>query len=84
MDVIARYPEFSPLSLEAVQAIKADLQQLKDGISELTLGSLYFFRNFYKYQISRFDEHTLLFLGEERGETFFFTIGNSLPVSTIT
>jgi hypothetical protein len=83
MDVIARYPEFSPLSLEAVQAIKADLQQLKDGISELTLGSLYFFRNFYKYQISRFDEHTLLFLGEERGETFFFTIGNSLPVSTI-
>ena len=83
MDVIARYPEFSPLSLEAVQSIKVDLQQLHDGISELTFGSLYFFRNFYKYQISRFDEHTLLFLGEEQGRTFFFTIGAPLPVSTI-
>ena len=83
MDVIARYPEFSPLSLEAVQAIKTDLQRLKDGISELTFGSLYFFRNFYKYQLSRFDEHTLLFLGEERGKIFFFTIGDPLPVSII-
>jgi len=43
MDVIARYPEFSPLSLEAVQAIRPDLQLLKDGMSELTFGSLYFF-----------------------------------------
>ena len=83
MDVIARYPEFSPLSLEAVQAIKAHLQGLKDGISELTFGSLYFFRNFYKYKISRFNEHTLLFLGEERQKPFFFTIGAPLPVSTI-
>ena len=83
MDVIARYPEFSPLSLEAVQAIKADLQQQKDGMSELTFGSLYFFRNTYKYKISRFNEHTLLFLGEERKIPFFFTIGASLPVSTI-
>ena len=83
MDVIARYPEFSPLSLEAVQAIKTDLQQQKDGMSELTFGSLYFFRNTYKYKISRFNEHTLLFLGEERKIPFFFTIGASLPVSTI-
>jgi len=83
MDVIARYPEFSPLSLEAIQAIKAHLQCLKDGISELTFGSLYFFRNFYKYKISRFNEHTLLFLGEERQKPFFFTIGAPLPVSTI-
>jgi len=83
MDVIARYPEFSPLSLEAIYAIKAHLQCLKDGISELTFGSLYFFRNFYKYKISRFNEHTLLFLGEERQKPFFFTIGAPLPVSTI-
>ena len=83
MDVIARYPEFSPLSLEAIYAIKAHLQGLKDGISELTFGSLYFFRNFYKYKISRFNEHTLLFLGEERQKPFFFTIGAPLPVSTI-
>ena len=73
MDVIARYPEFSPLSLEAVQAIKTDLQLLKDGMSELTFGSLYFFRNFYKYKISRFNERTLLFLGEERKKPFFFS-----------
>ena len=83
MDVIARYPEFSPLSLEAVQAIKTDLLQQKDGMSELTFGSLYFFRNTYKYKISRFNEHTLLFLGEEQKIPFFFTIGASLPVSTI-
>ena len=83
MDVIARYPEFSPLSLEAVQAIKNDLRLLKDGISELTFGSLYFFRNFYKYKISRFNEHTLLFLGEEKQKQFFFTIGAPLPISTI-
>ena len=83
MDVIGRYPEFSPLSLEAIYAIKAHLQCLKDGISELTFGSLYFFRNFYKYKISRFNEHTLLFLGEERQKPFFFTIGAPLPVSTI-
>ena len=83
MDVIARYPEFSPLSLEAVQSIKAELQLLKDGMSELTFGSLYFFRNFYKYKISRFNEHTVLFLGEDRQKPFFFTIGAPLPVSTI-
>lgn len=83
MDVIARYPEFSPLSLEAVQAIQSDLQPLKDGMSELTFGSLYFFRNFYKYKISRFNEHTLLFLGEERQKPFFFTLGTPLPISTI-
>ena len=83
MDVIARYPEFSPLSLEAVQVIKTDLQQLKDGLSELTFGSLYFFRNFYKYKISRFNEHALIFVGEERKKMFFFTIGTPLPVSTI-
>ena len=83
MDVIARYPEFSPLSLEAVQAIKTDLQLLKDGMSELTFGSLYFFRNFYKYKISRFNERTLLFLGEERKKPFFFTIGDPLPIAII-
>ena len=83
MDVIARYPEFSPLSLEAVQAIKTDLQLLKDGMSELTFGSLYFFRNSYKYKISRFNERTLLFLGEERKKPFFFTIGDPLPIAII-
>ena len=83
MDVIARYPEFSPLSLEAVQAIKTDLQLLKDGMSELTFGSLNFFRNFYKYKISRFNERTLLFLGEERKKPFFFTIGDPLPIAII-
>ena len=83
MDVIARYPEFSPLSLEVVQAIKTDLQLLKDGMSELTFGSLYFFRNSYKYKISRFNERTLLFLGEERKKPFFFTIGDPLPIAII-
>ncbi len=83
MDVIARYPEFSPLSLEAVQAIKTDLQLLKDGMSELTFGSLYFFRNSYKYKISRFNERTLLFLGEEQKKPFFFTIGDPLPIAII-
>lgn len=82
MDVIARYPEFSPLSLEAVQAIKADLQQQKDGMSELTFGSLYFFRNTYKYKISRFNERTLIFLGEEQKKAFFFIIGDPLPLAT--
>ena len=83
MDVIARYPEFSPLSLEAVQAIKTDLQLLKDGMSELTFGSLYFFRNFYKYKISRFNERTLIFLGEEQKKAFFFIIGDPLPLATL-
>jgi len=83
MDVIARYPEFSPLSLEAVQAIRPDLQLLKDGMSELTFGSLYFCRNFYKYKISRFNEHTLIFLGEERKTPFFFTIGDPIPLVTL-
>ena len=83
MDVIARYPEFSPLSLEAVQTIKPDLQLLKDGMSELTFGSLYFFRNSYKYKISRFNEHTVLFLGEERKMPFFFSIGEPLPITAI-
>ena len=83
MDVIARYPEFSPLSLEAVQSIKAELQLLKDGMSELTFGSLYFFRNTYKYNISRLNEHPLLFLGEERKVPFFFTIGDPIPLVTL-
>ena len=83
MDVIARYPEFSPLSLEAVQAIKTDLQQQKDGMSELTFGSLYFFRNTYKYKISRFNERTLIFLGEEQKKAFFFIIGDPLPLATL-
>ena len=83
MDVIARYPEFSPLSLEAVQSIKAELQLLKDGMSELTFGSLYFFRNTYKYNISRLNEHTLIFLGEERKVPFFFTIGDPIPLVTL-
>ena len=83
MDVIARYPEFSPLFFEAVQAIKADLQQQKDGMSELTFGSLYFFRNTYKYKISRFNERTLIFLGEEQKKAFFFIIGDPLPLATL-
>ena len=83
MDVIARYPEFSPISLEAIQAIKTDLQLLKDGMSELTFGSLYFFRNTYKYKISKFNEHTVLFLGEERKKNFFFSIGDQLPFTTV-
>lgn len=83
MDVIARYPEFSPVSFDAVQEITPDLQTLKDGVSELTVGSLYFFRHFYKYRISRFDEQTLIFLGEERKKPFFFTIGHPLPIIII-
>lgn len=83
MDVIARYPEFSPLSIEAVQAIEPHLQLLKDGMSELTFGSLYFFRNTYKYKISRLNEHTVLFLGEERKTPFFFSIGDPLPITTV-
>jgi len=83
MDVIARYPEFSSLSLEALQTIKTDLQLLKDGMSELTFGSLYFFRNTYKYKVSRFNEHTVLFLGEERKKSFFFSIGYPLSIATV-
>jgi len=84
MDVIARYPQFSPLSLDAAYEIKNDLQLLKDGISELTFGSLYFFRDFYRYKISRFNEHTLILKGEERATPFFFTMGDvPLPISTV-
>lgn len=83
MDIIARYPEFAPLSFEAAHTIKDDLRLLKDGISELTFGNLYFFKDFYKYKISRFDEQTLIFLGEEQGKPFFFTAGGSLPFSVI-
>lgn len=71
MSIIAQYPEFSPLSLATIQAIKNILQLLHDGISELTFGNLYFFRNFYHYKISKFDERTLIFLGEEQKKKFF-------------
>jgi len=83
MDVIARYPEFSPLTLEAAYEIKSDLKRLRDGMSELTFGSLYFFKDFYQYKISRYNEHTLVFLGEEKKKPFFFTAGAALPVSVI-
>ena len=72
MNVIVRYPEFSPLSFEAIQSIKNDLQSLKGGISELTLGSLYFFKDFYTYHISKLTEHTIIFRGKEQGTPFFF------------
>ena len=83
MDVIARYPEFSPLSFEAVQAIKGDLQSLKGGISELTLGSLYFFKDFYTYHISQLTDHTFIFRGKEQGKPFFFIAGDDVPASAI-
>ncbi len=83
MDVIARYPEFSPLSFEAIQAIKDDLQSLKTGVSELTLGSLYFFKDFYTYYISKLTEHTIIFRGKEQGTPFFFIAGEDVPASVI-
>lgn len=83
MDVIARYPEFSPLSFEAIQAIKDDLQSLKTGVSELTLGSLYFFKDFYTYHISKLAEHTIIFRGKEQGVPFFFILGDDIPASVI-
>lgn len=83
MSIIAQYPEFSPLSLATIQAIKNILQLLHDGISELTFGNLYFFRNFYHYKISKFDERTLIFLGEEQKKNFFFIAGESIPASVI-
>lgn len=84
MDVIARYPEFTLLSFEAAAAIKPDLQLLSDGMSELTVGSLYFFKDFYQYKISRYNAGSYIIKGEERGQQFFFTIGQAPPVSLIT
>lgn len=83
MNNIAQYPMFEPLSLAALHSVKQQADSLHDGISEFTFGSLYFFKDFYHYKISRLDERTLIFLGEEMGQAFFFTLGTSLPESVV-
>ena len=83
MDVIARYPEFTPLSFEAATAIKPELQLLSDGMSELTVGSLYFFKDFYQYKISRYNECSYIIKGQEHGQQFFLTLGQALPLHLI-
>ena len=83
MDVIARYPEFTPLSFEAAAAIKPELQLLSDGMSELTVGSLYFFKDFYQYKISRYNECSYIIKGQEHDQQFFLTLGQALPLHLI-
>lgn len=83
MDVIARYPAFNPLSFEAAAAIKPRLQLLDDGMSELTVGNLYFFKDFYQYKISKYNEDTYIIKGVERGVPFFFTVGQAPSAALI-
>ena len=82
MDGITEYPIFSPLSLGMVQSLKDRLSQLSDGISEFTLGNLYYFKDFYQYQVCAFED-TFIFLGKYKEETFFFIPFGTVPARVI-
>lgn len=83
MGIIAQYPAFSPLSFDMAYTIKVELCRLQDGISEFTFGSLYCFRDFYKYAVSKVNEHIFVFRGQESGIPFFFVIGTDIPKDVI-
>ena len=82
MDSVTEYPIFSPLSLGMVQSLKDRVSQLSDGISEFTLGNLYYFKDFYQYQVCTF-EGVFIFLGKYKEETFFFIPFGMVPARVI-
>jgi len=65
-----------------VQSLKDRLSQLSDGISEFTAGNLYYFKDFYQYQVCAC-EGTFIFLGQYKEETFFFIPFGTVPVCVI-
>ena len=50
---VPSYPDFAPLSLEQKNILHPRLSLTADGVSEFTFSGLFFFRNRYRYRISR-------------------------------
>ncbi|MEL3906872.1 MAG: phosphatidylglycerol lysyltransferase domain-containing protein [Treponema sp.] len=63
--------------------MKSDLYRIPDGISEFTFGGLYFFKDSYKYQVSKVDESAFILRGEEQGKPFFCVIGSDVSDTII-
>ena len=68
---IAKYPEFSEISLDLRPILHPKFQNLAEGISELTYANIYLFRQKHNYRISQLDNKLIIITGKEGNEPFF-------------
>lgn len=77
---IPLFPEFTPISLDLRDEMRAWFSRTPDGVSEFTFPALYLFRERYRYKVSKLEDKTLILsgiqpphAGEETARTFFVT-----------
>jgi hypothetical protein len=81
--IIAKYPEFSEMSMGMRPVLHPRFQTLSDGISELTFANIYLFRDTHKYMISQLDDDLFIITGRDNEEPFFI-LPFGLPDETVT
>ena len=72
--VIAKYPEFSGITVEMRPILHPRFQKLKEGISEFTFANIYLFRKAHSYELSSLKTGQLIITGKDREESFFIVL----------
>jgi hypothetical protein len=69
--MIAKYPDFSEVSLDMRPVLHPKFQALADGISEFTFANIYLFRHVHNYMISRLEDGLIIITGRDKDKPFF-------------
>lgn len=68
---MAKYPEFSEISMNLREVLHPLFQRIAEGVSEFTFANIYLFRQAHRYKISQLDGGLFVIAGEDAGEPFF-------------
>jgi hypothetical protein len=71
MSDISAFPDFVPLALEHKETLNSLLAAHPPEISEHTFTNLFMWRNYYAFELSRFEEGILCLAKPQDGEPFF-------------
>jgi hypothetical protein len=79
--LIPDYPERSPIVLDMGEELVPITAALPEGHCELLFGSMFLYRNKYRYTISRLAPGTYVLFGEDKHmeEGIFFTLFGAIP-----
>ena len=69
--MIAKYPEYSEITMELRPLLHPKFQNLAEGISELTFSNIYLFRQRHNYRISELKNGLFVITGKDDREPFF-------------
>lgn len=72
---LAKYPDFSEITLKQRPELDAQFRELPDGMSELSFASLYLFRQAHRYRVARLQGDLVVIMGEDAEPFFILPFG---------